>query len=430
MDCYWAGLTHLLWLINSVVQCVNTELNLCSDYLVSGLDGVNVNDISASSSWGINLDTKFSRLYTQTYSMGWCAGANDIHQYIQVDLHREATVNAIYLQGRGQQSVNQYVKTYFVSFSKDDVTWTNVTSSDGLTKLFTGNSDRNTVVKADINPMVTGRYFRINPQSWNEHVSLRFDISGCYRILTVFSRIPIVTSPSFTQGMVLNKSSASIPECSKKCKKIPDCKAFTLDQVNNICRGFNVIPGPYGKFSSLDSSAMCFAKSDSVGFKKLGGTSKTYKVIEVTRTQSDAEALCGQYSSGLIRIEDVSEMSALQSVIAANDILSKSTVIVANTILSKLTVIVVNVILSKLTVIAVAAILSKLTVIAVNAILSKLTVIAVAAILSKLTVIAVAAILSKLTVIAVNAILSKLTVIAVATILSTFDSYNGGRHSQ
>ncbi|XP_069130461.1 uncharacterized protein [Argopecten irradians] len=302
------------------------DLTLCSEYLVSGLDGVKEADISASTSFDSEVVPKYSRLYTETAGMAWGSRKRDLYQYIQVDLHRETTVYAVHLQGRGKRSYPQYVKTYFVSFSNDSVTWINVTSSDGSSKLLTGNSDTNTVVKADIDPTVTGRYFRINPQSWHNHISLRFDISGCYRIstaeLTVFSRVPIVTSPSFTQGMVLNTSSASISECSNRCKKIPDCTVFTFYQANNICHGFNVIPGPYGKFSSLASSALSFAKSDIKEFNKLEGTSKTYKVMEVTGTQSDAEALCGQYSSGLIRIDNVSEMSALQSIITANVILS------------------------------------------------------------------------------------------------------------
>ena len=47
-------------------------------------------------------------------------------------------------------------------------------------KVFTANGDRNTVVTNYLEPPIVGaRYVRIQPQDWNVHISLRFEILGC-----------------------------------------------------------------------------------------------------------------------------------------------------------------------------------------------------------------------------------------------------------
>ncbi|OWF39110.1 Neuropilin-1 [Mizuhopecten yessoensis] len=55
-------------------------------------------------------------------------------------------------------------------------------SDDHQPTLFTGNNDTTTIVKASVVPSITAVYFRINPMSWNNWVSLRFDVSGCYTV--------------------------------------------------------------------------------------------------------------------------------------------------------------------------------------------------------------------------------------------------------
>ncbi|CAH3103665.1 unnamed protein product, partial [Porites lobata] len=44
---------------------------------------------------------------------------------------------------------------------------------------FTGNTDRNTVVLNVLHPSIDARYIRVNPKTWNSHISMRMELLGC-----------------------------------------------------------------------------------------------------------------------------------------------------------------------------------------------------------------------------------------------------------
>ena len=44
---------------------------------------------------------------------------------------------------------------------------------------FDGNTNRDTVVKHELNPPVRARYIRFRPTAWNLQVSMRVEVYGC-----------------------------------------------------------------------------------------------------------------------------------------------------------------------------------------------------------------------------------------------------------
>ena len=48
-----------------------------------------------------------------------------------------------------------------------------------LTQVFTGNTDRDTVVHHQLTPMIKARYIRLNPVAWNGYISLRMELYTC-----------------------------------------------------------------------------------------------------------------------------------------------------------------------------------------------------------------------------------------------------------
>lgn len=48
-----------------------------------------------------------------------------------------------------------------------------------ISQEFTGNKDRNTVVRHDLNPPITARFIRFQPVSWFAHISMRAELYGC-----------------------------------------------------------------------------------------------------------------------------------------------------------------------------------------------------------------------------------------------------------
>ena len=118
-------------------------------------------------------------------------------------------ITAIQTKGRNDAN-DQWVKSYKVSYSSNMIDWKSYTDKDGIDKVmvtflicraetkycnegkilihiqffmckvFTANNDRNTVVTNYLEPPIIGaRYVRIQPQDWNVHISLRFEILGC-----------------------------------------------------------------------------------------------------------------------------------------------------------------------------------------------------------------------------------------------------------
>ena len=68
--------------------------------------------------------------------------------------------------------MNQYVTSYRVLHSLDGKIWT---YADGG-KTYAGCLDRTTKVRNDFGDEIYARYIRIYPITWNEHISLRFDV--------------------------------------------------------------------------------------------------------------------------------------------------------------------------------------------------------------------------------------------------------------
>ncbi|XP_060082317.1 uncharacterized protein LOC132561634 [Ylistrum balloti] len=228
-------------------------LTLCSDYLVFGLDGVNDSALTGSTYFGNRISNSFhmAKLYSDSV---WTASTLNVEQYIQVKFPRETMVNAILLQGREDHTYNQWVKTYYVFYSIDGVEWTIVTSSNQDPRLFPGNTDHNTVVKSTIVPSITAVYIRINPRTWNTHIALRFDVSGCYKGRKTrglmglhhsppvsclgLQRIPMLPSLDQQHHPVFASTSQTFPNCGKMCREKRPCCFFAFDMNQNTCSGF------------------------------------------------------------------------------------------------------------------------------------------------------------------------------------------------
>ncbi|XP_072170354.1 uncharacterized protein [Diadema setosum] len=139
--------------------------------------------LSASSSYGrSNHDVAGSRLNQPQISGrvgSWSARVNNADQWIQVDLCSAFEVTGVITQGRHESSTNfnQWVTSYKISYSIDGKDWTFVTDCNE-DQVFQGNYDRNSPVQNSISPPVTARFFRLHPQSWHNHISMRWELVG------------------------------------------------------------------------------------------------------------------------------------------------------------------------------------------------------------------------------------------------------------
>ncbi|CAB4020032.1 Hypothetical predicted protein [Paramuricea clavata] len=134
------------------------------------LDGA----ITASTSYNSELGPANARLNVHR---GWCAwttnNAGKQSGWIQVDLGDIIWVTGVATQGRCVHP--QWVKSYKVSYSTDGQNWEFYDES-GSTKIFTGNTDKTTVVTNAFKSPIHARYVKILPQSFVDRPSLRMEL--------------------------------------------------------------------------------------------------------------------------------------------------------------------------------------------------------------------------------------------------------------
>ena len=127
-----------------------------------------------------------SRLHTQTESGeakdAWIARLNEIGEYIQAAFTDVRRVEAVATQGRAD--ANQWVTSYKFAYSMDGVTFEYVRDVDGSERVFSGNSDRDMVVRHSLFSVVLARFVRLYPQDYNDHMTLRWEVYGCVHIGT------------------------------------------------------------------------------------------------------------------------------------------------------------------------------------------------------------------------------------------------------
>jgi hypothetical protein len=129
---------------------------------------------SASSVWddlGLNYNLQRCGDSMIDSAGGWCSGANNVGQWIQLDNGKIGSISGVITQGR--KDYDQWVQSFKVKYKDESGSWWEV---DG--KTFSGNVDKNSKVTTTFSKPVRARYIRIYPQEWHGHISMRADMIG------------------------------------------------------------------------------------------------------------------------------------------------------------------------------------------------------------------------------------------------------------
>ena len=78
---------------------------------------------------------------------------------------------------QGRFGADQWLTSYWLSYSHDGASYTPVPSSDCT--VFVGNSDQNTKVNHTLPAAVCARYIQLRARTWYRWVSLRWELYGC-----------------------------------------------------------------------------------------------------------------------------------------------------------------------------------------------------------------------------------------------------------
>ncbi|XP_074612317.1 uncharacterized protein LOC141866677 isoform X1 [Acropora palmata] len=131
--------------------------------------------ITASSEVNPERPAKNGRL-NYTAGPSWCAQTNDNNPYLQIDLQSLHVICAVSTQGNSK--ADEWVETYTIQTSTDGVRWTDY-DNDGHPKIFFGNTDSNSEVKAILG--VVTRWLRIIGKTKHNKFCMRAELFGVKR---------------------------------------------------------------------------------------------------------------------------------------------------------------------------------------------------------------------------------------------------------
>ncbi|XP_065061324.1 trichohyalin-like isoform X1 [Rhopilema esculentum] len=107
----------------------------------------------------------------------WTPVYNDKNQFLDIDLGETVQVGAIATQGRPAYTEDGgwYVESYSLAYGNDGDSFQNLREY-GISKVFEGNTDSETVVKNQLKNAISCRYIRIKPVTWHNHIALRVEV--------------------------------------------------------------------------------------------------------------------------------------------------------------------------------------------------------------------------------------------------------------
>ncbi|XP_035669083.1 lactadherin-like [Branchiostoma floridae] len=108
----------------------------------------------------------------------WEPSGQGTNEFLAVDLQYNRYIFGIQTQGQG----NGYVETYSIIYQMD-----NTTDLRGSTKVFTGNSDSETIAQQNFTSYIYARYILVNPQTFSGAPRLRIELLGVDELPTTNS---------------------------------------------------------------------------------------------------------------------------------------------------------------------------------------------------------------------------------------------------
>uniref|UniRef100_UPI00358E2941 neuropilin-1-like isoform X2 n=1 Tax=Myxine glutinosa TaxID=7769 RepID=UPI00358E2941 len=164
----------------SMIQQRRTEAFPCLTPLGMEYGGIPDERISASSTYYSNVWLPHQARLNYPVN-GWTPSSDSTREWLQVDLGELLAVTGIATQGATSKESKRfyYVTSYKLDVSANGMDWRAV-KEGRRAKVFVGNVDETNVVQNKLPNFTLARYVRLRPQSWENGISLRFELYGCH----------------------------------------------------------------------------------------------------------------------------------------------------------------------------------------------------------------------------------------------------------
>ncbi|XP_022093572.1 uncharacterized protein LOC110980850 isoform X2 [Acanthaster planci] len=181
----------------------------CIDAL--GMQSREIPDDQLSASSMYNNDPEYGAAYgrvgdARTAGTGWVAGVSDTNQWFKIDIGFLSVVARVTTQTRGWRGETNYVTSYTIEYSIDDVTYTAYEES-GSVVTFAANDIPYSVIHNDLSNPVLARYIKILPQTWNAQIAMRAELYGCKH--TIASDEQALLDANLVEGWYYDTSGGS-----------------------------------------------------------------------------------------------------------------------------------------------------------------------------------------------------------------------------
>lgn len=122
-------------------------------------------------------NARLNNRISETSGGSWAPEFSNENQYLQIDLGKQEPIYGVIL--RGSPLYEEYVTSFKVLYSPDGHTYYYVLNDKKLPHIFQGSIDTSTPVKVIFETPFEAQIVRINPQTWNNGISLRVELIGC-----------------------------------------------------------------------------------------------------------------------------------------------------------------------------------------------------------------------------------------------------------
>ncbi|XP_075969965.1 hemolectin isoform X2 [Anticarsia gemmatalis] len=157
----------------------------------------------------------------------WNPKTSDQNQYIQVEFPRREPVYGVVMQG--SPLFDQYVTSYQVLYGDDGVSFSTVNGPDGKPKVFRGPVDHKTPSKQMLSPPIDAKVVRVQPLTWHEDISVRFELIGCHNTTETTTTYFTTTEEPLQCDEPLGLASQLPIESIEVSSNSEDRKYFALD---------------------------------------------------------------------------------------------------------------------------------------------------------------------------------------------------------
>ncbi|KAJ8974052.1 hypothetical protein NQ317_002298, partial [Molorchus minor] len=120
---------------------------------------------------------RFNSRISETSGGSWAPKYSNQDQYLQIDLGKQEPVYGVIV--RGSPLYDEYVTSYKIMYSPDGHIFYYILNRENYPIIFRGSIDTTTPIRQIFETPVEAKLLRINPQTWNNGISMRVELIGC-----------------------------------------------------------------------------------------------------------------------------------------------------------------------------------------------------------------------------------------------------------